>query len=395
MPHEVMLTVGVILLVSLCADWIGRRTPLPRVTLLVLVGVLVGPSGLGWIPETMHDASELITAFALTMVAFLLGSELSREKLAEHGKGIVSYSVAVVIATWALVAFGLWIFGAPPVMAILLGAIATATDPAATADVLGEPGRDGRYKGLVLGIVAIDDAWGLIIFGIAMGIAVAFSGHGGGEVVNELTIELGGALAIGAAIGVPMAFFSGRMKPGQPTQLEAIGLVLVCGGLAIWFEASYLLAATTAGAIVANLATHHEHTFREIEHFEWPFITVFFVLAGAMLDPQAAMAAGVMGVCYLVFRVLGRVVGGLAGGVAVGEPSAQGFWVGLGLLPQAGVAVGMGLVAANDFPAYGETILAITLGGTVVFELVGPVLTRIAHKKAGANGAASGGSPDA
>ncbi|WP_404404582.1 cation:proton antiporter [Pelagibacterium halotolerans] len=388
MPHELMIGLGIILLVSIIADWIGQRTALPRVTLLVLIGVGVGPSGLNWLPQAVHEASELIATLALTMIAFLLGSELSGEKLRAHGRKVLTLSFAVVIVTFAIVGGGLALIGAPLVVAIVLGAVATATDPAATQDVVSEVGSKGEFGGLLLGIVAVDDAWGLIIFGFAIGAIAALNGAGDGGLAT-LAVHLGGAVAVGIGTGVPMALLSGRMKPGRPSLLEAIGFVLVCGGLAVWIGASFLLAATIAGALVANLARHHAYTFRQIEHFEWPFVTVFFVLAGAMLDIRMLAISGIFGAGYLVFRVLGRLMGGWAGGVISGLSLRESGWLGMSLLPQAGVAVGMALLAATEFPEYGETILAVTVGGTVVFEVLGPIVTRYALKTASGPGHAA------
>lgn len=384
MSGQVMLSLGLILLVSLAAEFVGARTRLPRVTLLVIVGVIVGPSGLALIPDAINGAAELITSFALTMVAFLLGSELSHEKLREHGRAVLILSATVVLATWGIVGAGLMLLGVPLVIALIFGAIATATDPAATADVVDELKATGRFRDLLVGIVAIDDAWGLIVFGVTVAVAAALLGSGAAEVGIGLVVELGGAVLIGLATGIPMAILSGRLRPGRPNQLEAIGLVLTCGGLAMWIGASYLLAATVAGAVVANFARHHEYTFRQIEHFEWPFLTVFFVLSGALLDVPLLLTSGVLGLGYLVLRVVGRFIGGWIGGKLIAAPNVQSAWFGLGLLPQAGVAVGMGLLAATEFPEYGETILAVTIGTTVIFELAGPILTRWALIRSGA-----------
>ena len=385
MSGQVMLSLGLILLVSLAAEFVGARTRLPRVTLLVLVGVVAGPNGLGFIPDAINGAAELITSFALTMVAFLLGSELSREKLQRHGKAVMILSATVVLATWWIVGIGLALIGVPLILALIFGAIATATDPAATADVTSEMGAKGSFRDLLVGVVAIDDAWGLIVFAVTIALATAMMGGGALEVGMNLVVELGGAVLIGLATGIPMAILSGRLRPGRPNQLEAIGLVLVCGGLAMWIGASYLLAATVAGAIVANFARHHEYTFRQIEHFEWPFLTVFFVLSGALLDLPLLLTSGVLGLGYLVLRVVGRFIGGWVGGKLIGAPRVENAWFGLGLLPQAGVAVGMGLLAATEFPEHGETILAVTIGTTVIFELAGPILTRMALQRTGAS----------
>lgn len=384
MPYQIMLTYGLVLLAALAADYIGARTRLPRVSLLVLVGALVGPHGFALLPDVVNDAAEIMTSFSLTLIAFLLGSELSLEKLKQQGRSVIVVSLTVVIFTWLAVAAGMALIGVPIAMALLYGAIATATDPAATTDVVDETGATGPFRDLVVGVVAIDDAWGLIVFGLAMAGAAAIAGIDGHDAGWELVVHLGGAVAIGLLTGLPMAYLSGRIKEGRPTQIEAIGFVLVCGGLAMWMGASYLLAATIAGACVANLASHHDYAFREIEHFEWPFLALFFVLSGAMLDIDAVGTSIVLVTAYVGLRLVGRIIGGWVGGRMTGLRPVEQHWTGLSLLPQAGVAVGMGLLAAEAFPAQAEEILAVTIGATVLFEVIGPILTRLAFIRAGA-----------
>jgi Kef-type K+ transport system membrane component KefB len=195
--------------------------------------------------------------------------------------------------------------------------------------------------------------------------------------------ELGGALAIGATVGLPAAFLTGRLQPGEPIQAEALGLVFLCAGLAIWLEVSFLLAGMIAGAIVVNLAKHHSRPFHEIEHIEWPFIVLFFVLAGASLQVDNLNEIGLIGLAYLILRTLARLLGGWLGGTAADAPALHRRWIGLAVIPQAGVALGMALVAANHFPQIGETLLAVTIGTTIVFEVVGPVMTQTALRKVG------------
>ena len=378
---QFLVGVGVILLVSLLLDNVGRRTGLPRVTLLVLVGVLAGPSGFGVIPQAVRDATDLIAVIALTMVAFLLGNELSWQKLQRHGSQILTVSLSVVLATAACVTIGLLALGAPPALALLLGAISTATAPAATQDVVAETGAKGDFRDLLLGLVAIDDVWGLVLFSMAIAFAAFALHQDGTSAWLILFSDLGGAVALGVAIGIPAAYLTGRLKPGRPSQLEAVGFVFLCAGLSLWLETSYLLAGTIAGALTANLATHHQYAFREIEHFEWPFLTIFFVLAGAHLDFSYIWSAGLLGAGYVGFRFAGRMLGGWAGGVLSHLPRSHRNWIGAALMPQAGVAIGMALIAAREFPEMGPSILAIALSGTVIFELVGPLLTRIALRR--------------
>jgi len=392
MDHgPILLTIGAILLVSLGADTLGRRTGLPRVTLLVATGIAIGPYGLDLIPEPMGDATEFIAAIALVMVAFLLGGELSRDKLKKNGRAIVIVSLAVVLVTTVVVAFGLIAAGMAVVPAVLLGAAATATDPAATRDVVTEykakRGNGDGFTQRLLGIVAIDDAWGLVVFGIAMGVAVGIQNGGiaGVELglAADVAWELFGAVAVGVIVGLPACYLTGRVLPGEPTQTEALGVVLICGGAAMWLGVSYLLAAIVAGVVVTNFAKHHRRSFREIEYMDWPFLVLFFVLAGASLDPDALIATGLAGVAYVVFRLIGRFIGGWIGGRMAGLPRMESAWVGVALTPQAGVALGMALVAAAEFPEYRDALLAITIGATVVFELIGPILTRLALSRVG------------
>jgi len=167
--------------------------------------------------------------------------------------------------------------------------------------------------------------------------------------------------------------------------------VLLTAGLAEWLQVSYILAAMTLGVMVANLASHHERPFREIEGIEWPFLILFFLLAGASLHLDALATAGWLAAGYIGLRVAGRMIGTRLGGHLSGAEPQTRRWIGIALLPQAGVAVGMALLAAQRFPELADRILPVILGSTVVFEVVGPVLTRYALTRVGDIPAASKG----
>ncbi len=375
----VFIALGILFLAGLAADALGRRTRVPGVTLLLVMGVLIGSSGLALLPEAAILWYEPLSIVALTMVAFLLGSSLRHDKVAAHGRAILTVSMAVVLATMGVVAVGLWLAGLPPELAILIGAVATATDPAATQETLREAGSEGDFADTLRGIVAIDDAWGMMVFALAVvaAQAVANGGFDPGLLLVALW-EVGGALVLGLVIGLPGAVLTGRLRPGEPTRIEALGLVFLTAGLALWLEVSFLLAGMAAGAVIANRAQHHEHAFHEIEMVERPFLILFFLLAGASMQLDALSAVGWIGVGYVVLRILGRLVGGWLGGLFGGLTPAQRRWIGPALLPQAGVAVGMALVATAEMPAVGDILLTLTIGTTVVFELIGPVVTLLA-----------------
>ncbi len=164
--------------------------------------------------------------------------------------------------------------------------------------------------------------------------------------------------------------------------MEALGLVFICGGLAIWLDVSFLIASIVMGAVIANFARHHEYAFHEIENVEQPFLTIFFVLAGASLQFGMIWELGLIGSVYILARFAGKLIGARIGAVVSSADQVTRDWMGLALLPQAGVALGMALVASNQFPELRQTLLTIVISSTVFFEVVGPVFTRAAIRRA-------------
>ncbi|MEN8171154.1 MAG: cation:proton antiporter [Pseudomonadota bacterium] len=381
---KTLLTLGSLMLLGMATDYLGRRTALPRVTLLLIFGVVIGPAVLDLLPAVSRLWFPVIADMALLMVGFLLGERLVFSFIRENGHKVLGISLAVVVTTMLVVAGGLLAVGASLIMVLLLAAIATATAPAATTDVVHELKADGPFTRVLLGIVAIDDAWGLIVFSFCLAAATTLSGGGDAlTVVLHGMWELGGAVLLGLALGVPMAYLTGRIRAGEPTLAEALGLVFFCGGLALWLEVSFLLAAMVMGGTVANLAKHHQRPFHEIQHIEWPFMILFFVLAGAALNVDALLSVGIIGGAYIVLRTLSRLVGAWFGGLFTHANKMERRWMGAALMPQAGVALGMALVATQRIPELADTLLPIVISATVFFELVGPILTRLALKRAG------------
>jgi Kef-type K+ transport system membrane component KefB len=383
--HNIFLTLGGLFLVGLAADTIGRRTRIPRVTLLILFGFAAGQSGFDILPKDFQAFHKFLTTLALTMVAFLLGSKLSVRGLRQNGKEILAVSLTVVVTTIAIVGTGLILLGTPLLVALLLSSIAIATAPAATQDVVRQTHARGPFTDTLLGIVAIDDVWGLVIFSILLVVANAILSDGSQAILMNSLWEIGGAVAVGAVVGLPAAYLTGRVQGGEPMQAEALGLVFLCAGISLWFEVSFLLAGIVTGSIVVNLAKHHNRPFHEIEQIEWPFMVLFFVLAGAALNLSSLQNIGVIGVAYILLRLLSRVFGGWLGATIAGAPHLHRKWIGIALVPQAGVAIGMVLIAGNQLPELKEPLLALVISSTIVFELVGPILTQKALQQVGEN----------
>ena len=383
LSYPFFLTIGGILLLGLLVSGMARHTFLPRVTLLLLFGILIGREGLNLIPREFTDQFEIIATMTLLMVGFLLGGKLTREALSDSTIEVLSISIAAALVTASTVFIGLLIAGVITPIALILGCIAAATAPAAILDVTEEMGGQGRFSHLLLSVVALDDVWALVLFGFGLTAVSMLNGNGSdSSYLMHVAHDIGGALVLGCVLGFPAAYLTGRVKKGQPMLSEALGLVFVCGGLALWWEVSYLVAAMVMGAIIANLAKHHDYPFHAIEGIESMFMVIFFVLAGASLELGALNDLGLIGGVYVLCRVFGKQLGGMVGSSIGGSNKPTRRWIGVALLPQAGVAIGMALVASNQFPEYRQLLLSVVISSTVLFELVGPVLTGLAIRSA-------------
>lgn len=382
----IFTTLGALLLGGLAVEWAGRHLPLPRVTLLILFGVLIGPEVLDLLPDGASERwFEPVTTLALVMVGFLVGERFSFDRLRVRGRTVLTISVIEALGTAVLVTLGMLALGVSLPIALLLGGIAPATAPASTYDVVDESRAEGPFTETLLGVVGVDDAWCLLIFSLAAAAAAATLGDdvGGSVFMVEAAREIGGGILLGVILGLAAGLLTQRIAPGEPTLLEAAAIVLLTAGLATLFELSFVLTAIVLGAVMTNVARHHDSAFHEIEHLEWPFMLLFFVLGGASLHIEALLGIGALGLTYIALRVIGKVVGaGLGARVAGAEPSIRD-WTGLALMPQAGVALGLALLADQRFPELGETLLPLVIASTVVFELLGPACTRLALARAG------------
>ena len=381
-----LLLIGGIMLLALGAHTLGQRMHVPRVTLLLLVGVLAGPSVFDLIPVRVSENFPLVTELTLAMVGFLLGERMSLRDLRE-GREAIIVSLSVTLVTALVIFLATWTVTRNLPASLLLAAIATATDPAATLDVMREAGSRGPLTRVVTQVVAIDDAWGAILFSVLLVFAELFSGNGADMLatIGFGFYEVIGALILGVLLGLPMAWMTGRLKPGEPMLLESAGFVFLAAGIAGALELSYLLTCMALGVTVANRAHHHIRPFRSIEGIIEPFLATFFFLAGFGLAWELLPTIGLLGGVYILARTAGRVLGGVAGGILANSGRTIRLRNGACLLPPAGVAMGLALLATDRLPEV-TFILPLIIGSTVFFELIGPPITMYNLHKAGETG---------
>jgi Kef-type K+ transport system membrane component KefB len=382
-PHT-LTVLGLLLLAGYAAHAAGACTHIPRVTLLLLVGLAAGPYCLDLIPPEAADWFPLVAHMALAMIGFLLGERLLGRDIEASGRIVLWVSIIQTLVVAIFVLTVLWAIGASPLVALLLAGIAPASAPAATVDVIRESKARGPLTDTVLGVVAIDDAWGILLFSLLLVLVEGAMGFN--RPLQELLLggwEIGGACLLGILLGFPMAWLTGRLKSGEPTLLEASGFVFLCAGLAMLLQASYLLACMFLGATVAHRAIHHTRPFREIEGISEPFLVIFFLLAGYRFEVEALSQVGGVIFFYVLARAVGKVVGGRLGARFGGAPPVIEKRIGWCLLPQAGVALGLALLVCERIPQLGTVILPMVIAATILFELVGPVFTRWHLQRAG------------
>ncbi len=381
---SLLLLLGCFLLVGYAAHAIGHFTHVPRVILLLLLGIAIGPYGLDLVPEYVQAWFPIATQAALSVVGFELGEKFLGATIRQVGKSLFIISITKVIGTAAIVFLVLLLFQFPIEVALIMAGIAPATAPATTADVINEVKAKGELAETSLRLVAIDDAWGVILFSIMLAAAAIVSGdHNSNGLLFDGAREIFGAVVLGAIIGLPMAWVTGRVSEGQLTLIEALGFVFLCGGLAAAMDLSYILACMSMGCVVSNLAKHHDRPFHEIENVQQPFLIIFFLLAGFHADIGSMLTLGLLSIVYIVARTLGVISATFTGAYLAGASSRVRNHIGWCMLPQAGVALGLALLAADRFPELGVQILSTIVGTCIFFEIAGPLSTRVTLRKAG------------
>lgn len=383
-----LLSAGLILLLGFVGARLLKLVRLPSVTAFLIVGILIGPQLLNLVTPEIFASSEFFSNLVLGLIAFSLGENFRLDKLRLGMKQVMWISLSAALVAWVLVSAALIVYfisiKMPVYPAIVLGAAASATAPAATVLVIREYRASGVLTELLLKVVAIDDAWCLIFAAMAIAVGNAMRAD-----VFQMSIvfaglgEIFGALLLGAVLGYLSSRLSKFVRTSEELLVYTLGLLFLDVGLSIALEVSVLLSAMMMGLVLVNIARENYKFFEVLRSVDTPLYLAFFILSGAHLDFGILYQMGIAGILYVAFRTIGKVYGAKLGARISNAPKSAEAWLGLGLAPQAGVALGVGLVAKVTFPDYGNYIFTIIAATSVVFELVGPLLTKYSLVKAG------------
>lgn len=379
-----LLILGILFLMGWMAHIVSTKAHIPRVTILLTMGIIAGPMGLNAIPAEFSAYFDTISHLALAMVGFLLGESFFGRDIMSERWQILMISLGVSLTPALCVFSAVFFIAGDPVLALVLGGIATATDPAATIDVIREFQAKGPLSNILKSVVAVDDAWGIIIFSLFLVIASNMNGEASNlTYIIRGTWEIIGAFVLGIMIGIPMSHVIGRHRPGEPTIVEAMGFVFICGGCALFLQVSYLLACMTLGATVSRMAKHIKRPFYDIETASDPFLVIFFILSGISLEISMFTSLGYIAVAYIIMRCLGKVIGAACFARWTHAHANVQHYLGGCLFPQAGVAIGMALLVSERFPDISDMVLTIAVTTTVLFEVFGPLVTHWNLNRAG------------
>lgn len=379
------LYVSLLLLVGLTGGWLTSKINLPSVTGYILSGLILGPSVLNIITGDVYNSLGFVNELALGILAISVGTELHRDMIKRLGRDLTILSVANTLLSFALTTAFTYFLGLPITYALVLGALSMTVSPSGVVSMVKETRARGEMTQTLLGLVAFDNLITIIVFGIV----VAFVTSVGNTDANNLTLILSVFLdiifagLIGLGVGLFVAFFIRQMLPNDRLLVIIGAAILFNSGIATVLTLSPILINIVAGATITNLTNRKGLVSEVISRMELPIFVVFLTLAGAHLDIAIFARVGLIGMAYIGGRLIGKVLGAFAAShvTSLSQKSRQN--IGLSLLPQAGIAIGLATIAEQSVPGAKGVLTGVVLTGVVFFEIVGPLILARALKNTG------------
>jgi Kef-type K+ transport system membrane component KefB len=385
LENSIIFEIAAILLAGLIFGRLGKFAKLPNVTGYLIAGLILGPCVLNVIPISMVDGFSVISDIALSFIAFSIGSQFSFAYFKQVGMAPIIIAItesfgAIILVTGVLIAVGIDLK-----LSIMLGAIAAATAPAQTIMVVNQYNAKGPLTSMLLSVAAIDDAVALVGFGIAAAVVNMLSAAAPVSVLSFLAplYQIGVSLALGIAAGFLMKLLFMWFKKPSNRICIITALIALTYWLAGLVGGSTLLACMALGAMLVNTTDEAESAVKQANAFTPPIFVIFFVISGAGFDIGALSAIGIIGLIYVVARVGGKMLGAWFGGVVTHQEKKICRYLGPTLMPQAGVALGLIVLASTLVPDYAPQLRTVILCSTFIYSIVGPSAAKWALQKGG------------
>lgn len=401
---ESTLIIGIIILAGLLFGEFAKLIKLPKITGYICAGIFLNPQWLHIIPQDFTDNTSLVTNIALSFITFSVGGTLLLSKIKKLGKTILAITVfeaecalAAVIGGFILLSFLSGKIASPIVagmtipLSILLGTLASPTDPSATLAVTHEYKAEGDVTSTIMGVAAFDDALGIINYSIGVSLAsLLISNEGFNLSTSILTpaVVIFGGIAVGVIFGLVMNLITTLLKKETEGALIVIifAMLALCYGTASQIGVDELLSTMVMGSIVVNFNPMQEKIFGILERYTEELIFVlFFTLSGMHLKFSALSGSLFFIGCFILLRAIGKGTGTIIGASMANAPAKVKRYAFLGLIPQGGIVIGLALIIkANPvFEGVADSLIGIVIGATIIHEIVGPLLSKIALRKAG------------
>lgn len=391
---DIFFFIGIAILVGFVGGRLSHKIKFPSVVGYLIAGLILGPSFLNFLHPQVLDKLVVFNDLALSIIAFIIGSELNLSNLKKLGKGIITIIFSESFSAFFLVTLGVYLLTKKLYLALILGAIAPASAPAGTAVVLQEYKAKGPLTQALYAVVGFDDGLGIIIFAFACTIAKLIMGKSPQvmeEAIKGPILEITGSLVLGAGLGFLLGFFVRRLRRREDILALSLATIFILTGISKFFHFSLILSNLTLGMIFANFFLFANRRVQEVlSSIASPIYIIFFVMAGAHLNIKLLPAMGILGLVYILCRTVGLVGGASLGATISKSPHVVRKYLGWGILSQAGVAIGLAMLVVTEFPSLGIegknlalTVINTIAATTIVFEILGPIGVKYAITKAG------------
>ena len=387
---NIIIAVALMLFSGFALTRITKLLRLPNVTAYIIAGILIGPSCLNLVPTEIAEGMSFLSDIALAIIAFGVGKFFKFSTLKKSGIKVVIITVMeALLASVVVFVVMYFILKLPLAFSLVLAALASATAPASTVMTIRQTGAKGDFVDTLLQVVALDDVVSLIAYSIAISVALSYGGSGGSgvEVVLMPILKNIGALLLGGIFGLFLKLLLPNRRSTDNRLIIIIGILFTFCGICAILDVSPLLGCMVIGTVYINL-TDDEKLFLQLDYFSPPILLLFFVCSGIGFKLDALFSQGwgfngipliVVGVVYFATRIIGKYAGAYLGCLVTKKPAKVRNYLGLALIPQAGVAIGLAALGARTLG--GETGIAlqtIILSSSVLYEMVGPVCAKLA-----------------
>jgi len=396
---DILFFIGLVIFCGFIGGKISNRLKFPAVVGYLVAGLILGPSFLNIFSLERLDSMGVFNDLALAIIAFIIGSEMRMGVLRKMGKGIITIIFSESLGAFLLVFTGVYLLTHKLYLALIFGAMAPASAPAGTVVVLQEYKAKGPLTNALYAVVGLDDGLAIMIYAFAAALAkVSITGSTESflHIVKSPVVEIMGAIVLGGLLGIGLGYFMRKIRTKKEILAISLAAVMVCAGLANYFHFSLILANLSMGMVFANLYLFANRRAVETVNFiSLPIYMIFFVIAGAHLQISLLPAMGLLGLLYIVCRSFGLIGGAFFGAtVSKSEPVIRKY-LGFGILSQAGVAIGLAIMATRDFSCLGQAgkdlgllVINTIAATTIIFEVIGPIATKFAIRRAGEIGKA-------